>query len=174
VRIPTGEKSASPMTKPHSTSLSEVTLPTDRLIVIKRVFDAPRRVVFEAWTDPEHVAQWWDPSGTPLAVCEIDLRPNGAFRWVHRAPGGGEGHAFTGVYREITPPERLVFTVRSFTNGVDPVGTVIFSEAGARTTLTLTIACATAKDRDAMLQMRIDQGTVQTLDNLAAHLLQGA
>ena len=92
------------------------------------------------------------------------------FWWVHRAPGGGEGHTFTGVYREITPPERLVFTVRSFTNGVDPIGTVIFSEAGARTTLTLTIACATAKDRDAMLQMRIDQGTVQTLDNLAAHL----
>jgi uncharacterized protein YndB with AHSA1/START domain len=160
-----------PKAAPDST-LSEITLPTDRVIAIRRVFDAPRRVVFEAWTDPEHVAQWWDPTGVQLAVCEIDLRPNGAFRWVHRASGGGEGHAFTGIYREITPPEKLVFEVRSFANGADPIGTILFSEVGKRTTVTLTIECATARDRDTLLQMRIDKGTARTLDNLAAHLLR--
>src|SRR5271154_3556738 len=90
---------------------SSVTTPTDREIVITRIFDAPRTLVFEAWTKAEHVAHWWDPSGVPLAVCEIDLRPNGVFRWVHGGPDGA-GHAFTGAYREISAPEKLVFTVR--------------------------------------------------------------
>lgn len=67
-----------------------ITTPGDRQIVITRLFDAPRALVFEAWTKAEHVARWWDPSGVPLAVCEIDLRPNGAFRWVNRAPDGGK------------------------------------------------------------------------------------
>ncbi len=121
----------------------KITTPTDRDIVITRIFDAPRTVVFEAWTNAEHVAHWWDPSGVSLAVCEIDLRPNGAFRWVHRAPDGGEGQ---------------------------PVGTLVFTEDGKKTKLTMTIECATTKDRDALLQMRIDAGTAQTLENLAAYL----
>ena len=65
-----------------------VTTPSDREIVITRAFDAPRTVVFDAWTKAEHVAEWWDPSRTPLAVCEIDLRPNGAFRFVNQGPEG--------------------------------------------------------------------------------------
>src|SRR3954471_6577260 len=68
-----------------NTQPSAVTLPSDREIVITRSFDAPRALVFEAWTRPEHVAQWWDPSGAPLAACEIDLRPNGAFRFVNQS-----------------------------------------------------------------------------------------
>jgi uncharacterized protein YndB with AHSA1/START domain len=147
-----------------------ITTPTDREIVITRIFDAPRAVVFEAWTNAEHVAHWWDPSGVPLAVCEIDLRPNGVFRWVHRAPDGGEGHSFTGIYREIVPPEKLVFTVRMFPSSPEPVGTLLFTEDGKKTKLTMTIECATNKDRDALLQMRIDAGTAQTLENLAAYL----
>ena len=88
-----------------------VTTRSDREIVITRAFDAPRRIVFEAWTKPEHVAQWWDPSRAPLAVCEIDLRPNGVFRFVHRGPAG-LARPFTGIYREVVAPERLVFTTR--------------------------------------------------------------
>lgn len=145
----------------------EITTPSDREIVITRIFDAPRAVVFEAWTRAEHVAHWWDPSGVPLAVCEIDLRPNGAFRWVNRAPDGGEGHSFAGIYREITPPEKLVFT------GPDRgVGTLVFTEDRKKTKLTITMECATMKDRDALLQMRVDAGTAQTLENLAAYLQQ--
>ena len=146
----------------------KITTPTDREIVITRIFDAPRAVVFEAWTKAEHVAHWWDPSGVPLAVCEIDLRPNGAFRWVNRGPKG-EGHSFTGIYREIAAPERLVFTVRILPSSPDPVATLVFTEDGNKTKLTITMECKTNKDLDALLQMRIDAGTAQTLENLAAY-----
>jgi uncharacterized protein YndB with AHSA1/START domain len=147
-----------------------ITTPTDREIVITRFFDAPRAIVFESWTKAEHIAHWWDPSGLPLAVCEIDLRPGGAFRWVHRAPDGGEGHSFTGVYREIVPPEKLVFTVRMFPSSPEPVGTLVFTEDRKKTKLTMEIECTTKKDRDALLEMRIDAGTALTLENLAAYL----
>lgn len=143
-----------------------ITTPGDRQIVITRIFDAPRTVVFDAWTKAEHVAHWWDPSGVPLAVCEIDLRPNGAFRWVNRAPDGGEGHSFAGHYREISRPGKLVFTGSSS----EQVGTLVFAEDGKKTKLTITIECATKQDRDALLQMRVDAGTAQTLENLAAYL----
>ena len=141
-----------------------ITTPGDRQIVVTRLFDAPRALVFEAWTKAEHVAHWWDPSGTPLAVCEIDLRPNGAFRFVNRGPDGGEGHSFSGIYREIVPPEKLVFG--------GPLGsaTLVFTEDGKKTKLTMTIECATRNERDALLQMRVDAGTAQTLENLAAYL----
>ena len=90
--------------------------------------------------------------------------------WIHRAPDGGEGHSFTGTYREIALPEKLVFTVRMFPSSPEPVGTLVFTEDGKKTKLTMTIECATNKERDALLQMRIDAGTAQTLENLAAYL----
>ena len=144
-----------------------ITTPSDRQIVVTRLFDAPRALVFEAWTKAEHVAHWWDPSGVPLAVCEIDLRPGGAFRWVNRAPDGREGHSFSGIYREIAPPERLAFTPPS---SPEQVSTLVFTEEGKKTKLTMTIACASKEERDAMLRMRVDAGTAQTLENLAAYL----
>src|ERR1700680_3195363 len=147
-----------------------IATPNDREIVITRIFDAPRAVVFEAWTNAEHVAHWWDPSGVPLAICEIDLRPNGAFRWVHRVPDGGEGHLFTGIYRAIGPPAELAFTDRMFPSSPEPVGTLVLTEDGKKTKLTMTIECATNKDRDALLQMRVDAGTAQTLENLGKFL----
>jgi uncharacterized protein YndB with AHSA1/START domain len=144
-----------------------ITTPGDRQIVITRLFDAPRALVFEAWTKAEHIARWWDPSGVPLAVCEVDLRPNGAFRFVNRAPDGGEGHSFAGTYREILPPRKLVFSGPS---SPEPAGTLIFTEEGGKTKLTMTIECASRSDREAMLQMRVDAGTARTLENLAAYL----
>lgn len=150
------------------TSGATVTTPTERDIVITRTFDAPRTVVFEAWTKAEHVTQWWDPNRLSLAVCEIDLRPNGAFRFVNQGPDGVK-HPFTGIYREIAPPARLVFTTPS-PSGAGSVGTLVFSEDRGKTTLTMTIACHSMADRDALLKMRVDVGTVRTLDNLAAHL----
>src|SRR6516162_7976705 len=90
-----------------------ITTPGDRQIVVARLFDAPRALVFEAWTKTEHVARWWDPSRVPLAVCEIDLRPGGAFRWLNRSPDGGEGHAFCGTYREISPACTACLRVQS-------------------------------------------------------------
>jgi uncharacterized protein YndB with AHSA1/START domain/pimeloyl-ACP methyl ester carboxylesterase len=161
-----GDKARSAM---QSTSGAKVTTPSERDIVITRTFDAPRTVVFEAWTKAEHVTEWWDPRGTPLSVCEIDLRPNGAFRWVTRAPDGSE-HSFAGTYRDISAPERLVFTTRMLPSGAESVGTLVFSEHGGKTMLTLTIECSSRADRDALLEMRVDAGTVRTLDNLAEHL----
>lgn len=148
---------------------ARVTTPSDRQIVITRAFDAPRAVVFDTWTKPTHVAQWWDPSRTPLAVCDIDLRPNGAFRFVHQGPDG-QPHSFTGVYREIAPPARLVFSTRISPSGAESVGTLVFSEHEGRTTLTMTIECQSKADRDALLKMRIDIGTTRTLDNLDEYL----
>jgi uncharacterized protein YndB with AHSA1/START domain len=152
----------------ENTRTATVTMPSEREIVIRRAFDAPRTVVFEAWTKAEHVAQWWDPSGAPLAVCEIDLRQNGAFRFVNRGPDGTR-HPFTGKYRDIVAPARLVFTTRS-PSGAESIGTLVFSEHDGTTTLTMTIECQSMADRDALLDMRIDIGTTRTLDNLDEYL----
>jgi len=152
-----------------NTGTFSVTTPTDREIVMKRIFDAPRSLVFEAWTKAEHVAHWWDPSGVPLSVCEIDLRPDGAFRWVHRGANGA-AYSFTGTYREITPPERLVFATRMFPSSPESVGTLVFTEESGKTKLTMTIECSSIEDRDALLKMRVDAGTARTLENLAEYL----
>ncbi|MEP6763243.1 MAG: SRPBCC domain-containing protein [Gemmatimonadaceae bacterium] len=146
-----------------------ITMPSDTDIVITRMFDAPRVVVFEAWTKSEHVAHWWDPTGTPLAVCEIDLRPNGSFRWVNSGPNG-EAHAFSGTYAEIDAPEKLIFVVHMFPNSANPVTTLEFTDNGNQTELTITMACANKHDRDMLLQMRVDEGTARTLENLASYL----
>ena len=145
-----------------------ITLPSDREIRLVRVFNAPRHLVFEAWTRPEHVKHWWDPCGQPLAMCEIDLRPGGTFRFVNSTPRG-PGHAFTGTYREITPPERIVFGSPA-PGGADCLGTLEFEERAGQTTLTLTMTAPSKKARDAMLGMRIDAGTARTLDNLGEYL----
>ena len=153
----------------ENTRRAKVTTPSDREIVIQRVFDAPRTLVFEAWTMAEHVAHWWDPSGAPLAVCEIDLRPNGTFRFVNSGPDGAK-YPFTGFYREITPPSRLVIGGPSPVSKGESVCTLAFSEQDGKTTLTMTFECQSRADRDALLQMRVDEGTTQTLDNLDGYL----
>jgi uncharacterized protein YndB with AHSA1/START domain len=144
---------------------ARVVLPSDCEILIVRDFAAPRDLVFEAWTTAEHVEQWWDPTRERLTACEIDLRPGGRFRFV---PGGARP-PFVGVYREILPPERLVFTAGA-PSGKESVGTLLFEERRGRTTLRLTIACASRADRDALLALRVDAGTVQTLENLGEYL----
>ena len=143
-------------------SSAQVTLPSDREILIIRAFAAPREVLFEAWTKPEHLAHWWDPSSERLASCDIDLRPNGTFRFVPR----GAMPPFIGTYREIVPPERLVFSTVVAPSGEESIGTLLFEERDGGTILRLTIACASQADRDALLEMRIDAGTLQTLENL--------
>ncbi len=143
-----------------------VATPNDREVVITRNFRAPRAVVFDAWTKPQHVTQWWDPSGTPLKQCDIDLRAGGEFRFVHR----DSEHVFSGVYREIAPPDRLTFTTRVPTLRAEVTGRLVFRERDGKTTLVMTMECKSAADRDALLAMRIDAGTVRTLENLAAYL----
>jgi uncharacterized protein YndB with AHSA1/START domain len=148
---------------------AKVTMPSEREIVIERIFDAPRRLVFEAWTKAEHVAHWWDPSGVPLAICEIDLRLNGAFRFVNSGPEGAK-YPFSGFYREITPPSRLVIGGPSPVSKGESLCTLAFSEQDGKTTLTMTFECQSKADRDFLLQMRVDEGTSKTLDNLDEYL----
>jgi uncharacterized protein YndB with AHSA1/START domain len=131
-------------------------------IILTRVLAAPCEQVFEAWTRPEHVACWWDPSGEPLAECEIDLRPGGAFRFVNRHPPGT--HQFAGVYREIAPPRHLIF------EAMGAIGRVILDETGGKTFLTVRIECGSAERFEQYLKMGIDTGTAKTLDNLVAYV----
>lgn len=158
------------MTDPdlHTTTL---TTPTDREIVITRSFNAPRPLVFKAWTRPEHVRHWYGPAGTTLAVCEIDLRPGGRYRFVVRAPDGQE-YGFTGVYREVVPPERLVYT-DSFEGapGHEALVTALFEEMDGKTRLTSTSLYASLEERDAHIRSGMEGGMKQTLDRLTEHLL---
>jgi len=111
-----------------------------RTLVLSRVFDAPRRVLFAAWTTPTQVAAWWGPLGYVTTNCEMDIRPGGSFRVCMRSPEGVD-HWKVGMYREIVPPERIVFTFAwsdaAGTQGHQTLVTVTLEELGAKTRLTL-------------------------------------
>jgi uncharacterized protein YndB with AHSA1/START domain len=146
-----------------------VTLPSDREIVLTREFDAPRRLVFEAMTKPEYIRQWWGPRGTSLAVCEMELRPAGSWRFVTRAADGTE-HPFKGEYLQIVPPERIVQTfvydVAPFSD-FEAVETMVLHERDGRTMLTSTVVHQSTEARDAHLQSGMEQGASETFDRLA-------
>lgn len=131
-------------------------------IVLTRVLSAPPARVFEAWTRPQHVKCWWDPAGRLLDTCDIDLRPGGTFSFVSQLASGA--HRFAGIYREIAPPNRLVF------EAMGAVGRVTFEKIGSQTRLTVRIECQSANQLDQYIKMGIDAGTARTLDNLLAYL----
>jgi uncharacterized protein YndB with AHSA1/START domain len=144
-----------------------VTTPSDREIRLTRLFDAPRHLVFEAMTKPEHVTRWWGRlgEGYSVPVCEIDLRPGGAWRFVNRHPNGEA--AFYGVYHEITPPERLVFTeiFEAFPD-TESVVTAVFSEEGGKTRLTATVLYPSVEIRDGVIQSGMAKGAAVSYDRL--------
>ena len=149
-----------------------LTLPSDREFVLTRIFDASRALVFEAWTRPEHVRQWYGCKVATLRACEIDLRVGGSYRYTLRAPDGVD-HTMTGVYRDIAPPERLVYTERYVTDGFqsnEAVVTVIFAEQNGRTTLTSTVRHQSSADRDGHLNSGMETGAAEVFDRLAEHL----
>ena len=147
-----------------SQTASETDLGIDRAsntIRLTRDFDASRAEIFEAWTMPEHLASWWDAAGGRLAICEIDLRPGGAFKFVTKSH---PDMPFTGVYREIAPPDRLVF------EAIGSTGRVLLREADGKTRMTVEIECRSEEQLDQFLKMGINVGTGQTLDNLVAYM----
>ena len=109
-------------------------------LIVTRIVDAPRALVFKAWVEPEHVARWWGPKGFTTTYCKMDIRPGGAYRCCMRSPEGTE-HWKVGVYREIVAPERIVFTFAwedaAGTTGPELLTTVTFDEYGTQTRLTL-------------------------------------
>ena len=148
----------------------QLTLRGDREIVMTRVFDAPRRLVFDALTKPELVKQWLlGPPGWTMPVCEIDLRVGGTYRYVWRQSSDGTQMGMSGVYREIVPPERLVATER-FDEAWYPgeaVGTLVLVEQGGKTTLTQTELYQSREARDAVLKSGMEQGVAASYDRLA-------
>ena len=149
-----------------NTGTLTVTTPSDREIVMTRVFDAPRRLVFDAFTKPELLKRWFGPRGWSLAVCEVDLRVGGGFRFVLRGPGGKE-MGMRGVYREIVPPERSVH-VESFDDYPgESLVTGVFVEQGGKTTFTATVLYATREVRDAVIKSGMEHGAAECYDRLA-------
>jgi uncharacterized protein YndB with AHSA1/START domain len=151
----------------------QVSTPSERVIVMTRVFNAPRRLVFDALTKPELVKQWLlGPPGWSMPVCEIDLRVGGAYRFVWRKdPGGKEANmGISGVFREILAPERFVATERfddPWYEG-EAITTNQLVEQGGKTTLTLTILYESRAIRDAVLKTPMEEGLGVSYDRLAA------
>lgn len=145
----------------------DVSAHSEQEIRMTRLFDAPRQLVFEAMTKPEHVKRWWGRlgEGYSVPVCEIDLRPGGAWRFVNRHPGGEA--AFHGEYREITPPSRLVFTeiFEQFPDSVSVV-TSVFTEEGGKTRLTATVRYPSLAVRDAVIASGMARGAGISYDRL--------
>jgi uncharacterized protein YndB with AHSA1/START domain len=144
----------------------EINTPTDREVATTRVFDAPRRLVWEAWTRPEHVQRWMlGPEGWTMPVCEIDLRPGGAWRFVWRKANGTEME-MTGSYREVHPPERLVSTEKWGPDWPETINTLTLVERNGRTTATETILYPSKEARDAALQTGMADGIAASFDRL--------
>jgi uncharacterized protein YndB with AHSA1/START domain len=143
-----------------------VDTPADREIVLTRVFDAPRQLVFEAFTRPELLKRWFGPRGWSLVVCEVDLKVGGGFRFVLRSPQGKD-MGMRGVYREIVPPERSVH-MESFDDfpGESQV-TAVFVEQAGKTTMTATILYPSKEVRDAVIQSGMEHGAAESYDRLA-------
>ena len=142
-----------------------LTLPTDEQILITREFDAPKHLVFKAWTTPELVKRWWAGRRGTVTVAEIDLRVGGAWRYVLIADGGFEV-GFHGEYREIAPNERIVSTeiYEAMPDGDPAVITTTFSEVDGRTTLTLLTEVTTKEVRDMIIESGMEGGVQEGMD----------
>src|SRR5271157_5145218 len=146
------------------------TTPSDRELVTTCDFDAPRRLVFAAWTNPEHVPHWMlGPEGWTMPVCEIDLRPGGAWHFGLRKSDGSETE-MRGVYQEIVPPERLVYTDSWGGDWPETLNTLTLSEEDGKTTIALRVLYPSKEARDAALKTELKEGVSPTFDRLAEYL----
>ncbi len=156
----------------NDTASLQVSTPTDREIVMTRIFDAPRNLVFDAFTRPELLKRWFGPRGWSLVVCEVDLRVGGGFRFVLRGPGG-QDLGMRGVYQEITSPERSVHTESFDDYPGESVVTTTLVEQGDKTLLTATILYPSREVRDMVIQSGMQHGAAQSYDKLAELLAGG-
>lgn len=148
-----------------------VTLPSDREIRITRAFDAPASLVWEVWTNPEHVRRWWGYESSPLVVCEVELRVGGSWRYVTREADGRE-LGWHGTYLELGPPHRMVSTevFEGFPEG-GTVNTLTLDAGGDGTTvLTVTVLHSSREHRDRHLSSGMERGLQVSLDRVEALL----
>ena len=154
------------MAQVTSSGSAKVTLPADEEILITREFDAPKHLVYKAWTTPELVSRWWNAGRGEMTTCEIDLRVGGTWRYVMIADGGFEV-AFHGEYREIVPNERLVSTeVYEGMPDAEALDTLTLSESEGRTTMTILVQHASKEHRDAHIESGMEDGMQDALDLL--------
>ena len=149
-----------------SSGTAVVTLPTDTQILITREFDAPKHLVYEAWTTPELVKRWWSGKRGEMTIAEIDLRVGGMWRYVMVADGGFEV-AFHGEYREIVPNERIVSTevYEGMPDG-EALNTLTLNEADGRTTMTILVEHSIKEHRDAHINSGMEAGMQESMDLL--------
>ncbi len=149
-----------------SSGTAKVTLPTDEQILITREFDAPKHLVYKAWTTPELIRQWWHANRGEMTVAEIDLRVGGTWRYVMIAEGGFEV-GFHGEYREIVPNERLVSTevYEGFPDG-EALDTLTLAEVDGRTILTILVEHSSKEHRDAHIESGMEDGMQDAMDLL--------
>lgn len=153
-----------------SSKALDVTTPSDREIVMTRLFDAPRELVFEAQSSCEHMSHWWGPRRFEFAGCEIDFRPGGKWRMVHRDSDGTE-YGFRGEFREIVPPERIVWTFEfEGMPGHISVDTLTLEELDGKTKLTARSLFDSIEDRNGMLESGMEGGARETYDRLDEYL----
>lgn len=144
--------------------------PSDREVQIVRVVDAPRHVVWEAWTNPRHIPHWLlGPDGWTMPVCEVDLKVGGTWHYVWRKADGAE-MGMSGSYREVTAPERLVSTEKWGPEWPETVNTMVLTEQDGRTTITLTVLYISKEARDAALQTGMKEGSDQSFVRLDEYL----
>jgi uncharacterized protein YndB with AHSA1/START domain len=145
----------------------QLATPTDTTIVLTREFDAPRRLVFDAFTKPDLLKRWFGRHGWNLVTCEVDLRVGGRWRFVSRRPGGAEmGHG--GVYREVVAPERLVYT-ESYDDQWFPGESLVITvltEQGDTTTMTSTLQFRSREVRDAVIESPMREGVSESYGRL--------
>ena len=149
-----------------SSATATVTLPTDEQILITREFDAPKHLVYRAWTTPDLVRRWWTARRGEMTIAEIDLRVGGMWRYVMVADGGFEV-GFHGEYREIVPNERIVSTevYEGMPEG-EALDTLTFTEVDGRTTLTLLVQHSSKEHRDAHINSGMEDGMQDAMDLL--------
>jgi uncharacterized protein YndB with AHSA1/START domain len=142
-------------------------------LVMTRVFDAPRELVFKVWTETQHVAQWWGPKGFTNPVCEMDVRVGGAIR-IHMRGPDGVVYPMTGVFKEIVAPERLVFVSSAIDDKgnsmFDILSTVIFAEQRGKTALTLQLRVIKSTAAAPQYLKGMEMGWTMSLDRLGEHL----
>jgi uncharacterized protein YndB with AHSA1/START domain len=150
-----------------SSGTAKVTLTTDEQILITREFDAPKHLVYKAWTTPELVKRWWNAKRGEVTVAEIDLRVGGAWRYVMIADGGMEV-GFHGEYREIVPNERLVSTelYEGVPDGEPTLNTLTLTETDGRTTVTILVEAPSREVRDAIIDSGMEAGMQDAMDLL--------
>lgn len=158
------------MSTANKVGATTFTTPSDREVAMTRVFDAPITLVWEAWTSCEHLPHWLlGPSGWTMPICEIDLRPGGAYRWGWSGLDGAEME-ITGVYQEISPPERLVSTESWGGDWPEAINTLTLSEEDGKTTMIITALYPSREARDAALETGMNKGASQSFDRLAEYL----